>query len=53
MEFLIYDYTDCEDDPRIRVVDAKELFDILDKARKDDEVKIAVYAIGECLLDWS
>lgn len=56
-EFLIYDYTNCEDlsldDYKIRVVSLRELFDEIDKARDDPKIKIAVYEIGKCLLDWS
>lgn len=54
-EFIIYDYTDCEnpDNCKIRAVSLKELFDELDKARKDVAIEIAVYEVGDCLLDWS
>ncbi len=55
--FVIYDYTNCKDpnrtEPEVQIATLKELFDEIDAARKDDEVKIAVYEIGDCLLDWS
>ena len=54
-EFIIYDHTNCEnvDDREIRVVSLRELLDELTKAKEDDTIKIAVYEIGDCLLDWS
>lgn len=54
-EFIIYDYTGCKnpDDGTVQVVSLKELFDALDAAKKDDTIKIAVYEIGDCVLNWS
>lgn len=55
-EFLVYDYINGDkdlDDYKVRVVSLKRLFDEIDKARKDDKIKIAVYEIGDCLIDWS
>lgn len=55
MEFVIKDYSDAGEDlePEVRIVDVVELLEILDRARKDKGVKIAVCEVGACLLDWS
>lgn len=52
--YLVCDHTCKEDfeEPTVEQVTDKELFKLLDKAR-DGNLKIAVYEIGDCLLDWS
>ena len=56
-EFLIKDYSECEgrdlSDVKLRIVGLKELLDEIDDAREDKSRKIVVYAIEDCLLDWS
>lgn len=55
-EFLIKDYenveTDNGEEPKIKIVSEKELWEIFRKA-KERFPEIAVYKIGECVLDWS
>lgn len=57
MELLIRDYTNCKrddlSDVQLRIVSLRELLDELQRVRGDTSHKIAVYAIEECLLDWS
>ena len=55
LKFLIYDYTDCDDpeDRKMRIVSLEELFNEIDAARKNVAIEIAVYEIGDCVLDWS
>ena len=52
-EFVILDFGKGITEVEARVVDAKELLELLDVARRDEDVKICVYELGECLLDWS
>lgn len=54
-DYIIRDYTDCKDsDYKIRTVSSlEELFDELNRAKEDEKIKIAIYEIGDCLLDWS
>ena len=54
-EFLIVDHTNKgkDEEPALHLVSLKELWDELDKAREDGNVLIAVYEIGDCVLDWS
>lgn len=57
LEYLIRDYTNyVENQPdtvELREVGLKELLEEIDRAHKDDTIKIAVYEIHECVLDWS
>lgn len=59
-EYLIKDYTGIDDvrleNPRIFIVNEKELFELLQKIRNEDDekyTKISVFKIGDCVLDWS
>lgn len=56
-EFLIKDYSNCTGDdcsnPGLRIVSLETLFDDVQAAKEDESYKVAVYAIGKCLLDWS
>ena len=49
-EYLIIDYTSGS--MKYTLVYEKDLWNILDKA-KNNELKIAVYKVGDCVLDWS
>lgn len=51
-EYLIKTYKKEIKEPEITVVPEKELFKKIDEA-KIDELWIAVFEIGECLIDWS
>ena len=52
--FVIRDYTGCQkgDEPVIIVLKTSQIFDYLQDACENHK-KIAVYAIGQCLLDVS
>ncbi len=51
MEYVIINYSMGEIE-MIRVVTEKEMFDALDKA-KGDGLEVAVFKLGECVIDWS
>jgi hypothetical protein len=51
-KYLVKDYTNTSE-PVLTIVTEAELFDYLDHAKRHPEVKIAVYRLGERLLDWS
>ncbi len=57
MEYLILDYSDGKKDgknkPELEVVNEKELWEKVHLAYEDDEIKISVYKIGECVIDFS
>jgi hypothetical protein len=57
-KLLIIDHSDppnCEGrkKPVLRLITIEELLDEIQCTRHDMTHKIAIYAIGECLLDWS
>ncbi len=56
-EYLVRDYTNYIDSRpetvELRQVGLKELLEEIDKAHKDDTIRITVYEIHECILDWS
>lgn len=56
-KFVVFDYTKCEaghlGNREVRIASLKELGEELDKAKADDEIRIAIYEIGDCLIDWS
>lgn len=55
-DYLIKDYTDVsidnEKEPTIQVVSEEELWDFL-QSLKNKRRKIAIFEVGDCLLDWS
>jgi len=57
--YLVYDFgdKDVEGLPKITEVNEKKIFEILDRAHANDDdaamKKIAVYKLGNCLIDWS
>ena len=55
-EYLIRDYTSVEPDAgekfKMQVVDEEKLFEII-QGLKDKPRKIAIYRLGDCILDWS
>lgn len=51
-DYLIVDYTQNEDNPILKLIDEKEVFANIDCA-KDQESKIVIYKLGDCLIDWS
>ena len=57
MDYLILDYSDGTKDgknkPKLEVVNEKELWEKVQAAYEEDEIKISVYKIGECLIDFS
>lgn len=53
--YLVWDWTgkDTNEEPDATIVYGSEaVFKIVSKAKEENR-KIAVYAIGKCLLDWS
>lgn len=53
--YLIWDWTgkDASEEPDATIVyGSKAVFEIVNKAKEENR-KIAVYVIGDCLLDWS
>lgn len=36
-----------------KIVNEKGLFELLDMARNDPGMKISIYELGDCVLDWS
>ena len=51
--YLIKDFSEpCAGDPKLFIVYGDEIWKILDDAQENDKL-IAVYLLGECLLDWS
>ena len=53
-EYLVIDYTDCKifGKGKLSRVFEKELWELVDKAKKEG-LNIAVFELGECVLDWS
>ena len=55
-DYLIKDYTGVtkggREEPTIRVVDEKNLWNIV-QSLKGSPREIAIYEVGDCLLDWS
>jgi ribosomal protein S25 len=39
-------------DPEMKIVNDKEVFEVVSKASEDEEY-ISIYEIGDCVLDWS
>lgn len=54
-KYLIYEFEKDKDSSvyTMREVNEDELFRILQKAREDQSMKIAVHRIGDCVIDWS
>lgn len=52
--FVIKDWTGIEDggEPAIMVLKSSDIFQLIGDAAADKR-KIAIYAIGNCILDWS
>ena len=55
-KYIVIDYTDDEltntDQMPIHLVDDEEMLEWIEKSHKDG-LKIAIYTLGKCLLDWS
>jgi len=53
--WLLRDYTGTTDvqNPKLKIVTSRELLELLDEAYRGEEIKIAVYELGDCVLDWS
>ena len=55
-DYLIKDFTDMstdkEEEPTIRVVNEKDLWKFL-QLLKESPREIAIFEVGDCLLDWS
>jgi len=52
-KYFIRDYTNHKNLPELRIAYGDDIFVELARAYKDRMVKIAVYEIGRCILDWS
>lgn len=55
-QFLVKDYSKCIGDSskiEYRVLNLKDLFILLEEVKDSTTLKISVYEIGDCLLDWS
>jgi ribosomal protein S25 len=54
MQYLIkkWDKSKKESDPELKVVNDKEVFEIISKASENEEW-ISIYEIGDCVIDWS
>jgi len=57
-EYLIRDYTKSPPTPadpkaELLVVNEKELLKILDEVHTGTTRRVAVYPLGDCVLDWS
>ena len=51
--YMVLDYSDPEgSEPKYKMVYGDKIFEILSKA-KDNDQKIAIYTLGECVIDWS
>ncbi len=58
--YIIFDFSETKQDsnhiligePKVRHVSSALIWSEIDKA-KDDELKISIYKLGECLIDWS
>lgn len=57
MDYLIFDYSDGtkegKNDPELKVVSEKEIWEIIQVGHEKEDKKIAVYKIGECVIDFS
>ncbi len=53
-DYLIKDFTDVskDEEPTIRLVDEKDLWNFL-QSLKENPREIAIFEVGDCLLDWS
>ena len=55
--YLVCDYTKTENGEdgkrKLYELSAKDLLELLERCRWDESKKVAVYEIGDCLLDWS
>lgn len=56
-EYLIKDYDakavkGTEERPHLRVVVGKEVWEVVEEAKRESK-KIAIYLLGDCVLDWS
>jgi len=55
-DYVIIDYTNCKEydnsDRKIMIVSEKTMFEYLNTS-KQNGLKISVYKLGKCLLDWS
>lgn len=52
--YLIRDFTgkEANEEPDDSIVYEEEVFKVIEKAKEENR-KIAVYVIGNCVLDWS
>lgn len=51
-DYLVVEYFEDDDKPRLFRVSQVELWKLLDEAKESGRL-ISVYEIGECVLDWS
>jgi len=55
MKYVVFDWTKSDDYKKydVYIIEQKELFELLNRAREDSKIKISVYELGQHLLDWS
>jgi len=52
-QYLIKDWTESETTPpKYSIVGESSLFSVIDDAKRNNKL-IAVYEIGDCVIDWS
>lgn len=56
LDYVIFDYTDAKEenfsDRTILVMSYAKMFEFVQEAKEENR-KISVYELGDCLLDWS
>lgn len=57
MDYLVKDWTEVNDiksdEPKLIICNQARLFEIIDHAKSNPNIKISIYLIGPCVLDWS
>jgi hypothetical protein len=52
IEYLIKDYSLSESNPNIIICTGNEVFEIMNDAKRNEK-QIAIFEIGDCIIDWS